>query len=437
MAFNDVINNMNGSAPRRGIYKGGVNVKYFRGDDRINFRIAPAFKYETDAEGKQVITDPLSWEPFRRPDGELTDWGNTVSVCKFIGQGDWNDPRRAQIVSPTTFEPTAYCPVTELFNAAASYEEWKFLTVPKKLTNGKEQGANVSKPNKVTIMNIVDTGDVDKSHITQVGVFNKSAINSLFDSQGIACALSPQATPELIAQDYLLRWVNGDITNPENGLVLEQFKNIDKGKSFPTYKITTAQDSQGFPRRWPLNEEHLKTRVDMNDLASFIEVETAEDIVLRLVEILDMRGPNGMHVWHLLKEVFQHVAKIPDPLASPAATPTVQSGFEAQAAAPQAASGGFQQPQAAQTPAPAPQQPATPQSAPAPAQPAPQQPVAQPAPAPAPQAEAAQPPAEEQQAAPAQNTTSVAPGDAIDGNAEIPGMGQSRNDFLEQIKNQQ
>ena len=331
MGFNQAIKDMKTSGERFGVFLPHVKVKHFTGDAAIAFRILPAYAYGKTPDGRTVPMSPVAWEPFRRPSGDFTEWGNTIQLSRGVGHGkDYKSGTRKDIISPKTFDPDAVCPLTMLYQAAAQYPEWQYLIEDQKMPDGKVVNrAALTKPGKLLVMNVVDVGDPQTSGIVQLGAFTKSAYDSLFATNGLAVAPSPAASAEMVAQNYLLQWAYGDITDPNTGPVLLCMKVKGQGQ-FSKYNISLMADSQNQVRRWPLGEAYLQQRYDLANLETIVARDTEQEIIGMLCQLMNMRGPHGRHEWHLLKDVFGQIANIPNPPENaPAASPTVQSGFAA------------------------------------------------------------------------------------------------------------
>lgn len=332
MGFDQSIKDMRTSGERFGVFLPNVKVKHFTGDASIAFRIMPAYAYGKNADGRMLPMGPTAWEPFRRPTGEFTEWGNSILLARGIGHGkDYKSGARKDILSPKTFDANAVDPLGMLYQAAAQYPEWQYLIEDQKTPDGKTvlQRAAITKATRLTLMNVVDVGDPQTSGIVQVGCFTKSSSDSLFATNGLAVAPSPAATPEMVAHNYLLQWAYGDITDPNTGPVLLCIKGKAQGQ-FSKYNITVMIDSQNQVRRWPLGEAFLQQRYDLFNLDTIVAKETEQEIIGTLCQLLNMRSPHGRHEWNLLREVFGQIAKIPNPPENaPAAVPTVQSGFVA------------------------------------------------------------------------------------------------------------
>lgn len=428
MGFNSQVQNMQKSGGGSGIFKNGVNYKYCGGSNPIAFRIAPAFNYVQDAEGNRVPESPSSYLPFRFENGEFSDWGAVVYVARGLGHGaDFRS--RSELVSLKTFDETAACPLETLYNAARQMPEWNYLIKDETGPDGKStiRRAPMSRVSPLLLMNIVDVGDPQRSDAIQLGIFSKSASDSLFADNGIAVAPG-MAPPEQIEQNYLLRWAYGDITDPQYGPVL-LLSQVKDGRKYSSYKITLAMDAANSVKRWPLNETMLAKRYDLGNIRSIINEPTQEALVTELCSIFNMRSPSGIHEWALLRELFGNIANIPEPPAAPAGTPTVQAGFTPPSAPAGAPAFGPQP-----TPAPV-APPAAPQAPAAPA--APQEPAAPP-----PQAGPTPPPAVNTVAANAAVPPSAPPATPAAGSINkvanddvVPGTNQTKAEFLASLKN--
>lgn len=441
MSLNNQIQGMGsggGGGGRGFIFKQDVKVKYMTGKDPIVFRVLPAF----DPNNQDPSTSVL---PFAMPDGTITDWGLLLYITRFAGHGKGGYGTRQDLISLRSFatgDQDVFCPLEHLMKTInAMSAEWGYLIADRGEGQQRERKA-FSKPLPHFITNVWDLNQPTSP--AQVGMFSSSASRALTDPKNGLIFQRTNLPEEVLAQNYLLQYQVGDLTNPQDGPALICAKGNENGE-FSKYNVTLATDSRGQVVKRAIGPEILATRYNMSNPGAFVQIPTEESLIEQLIELFNMRSPQGHHEYALLKQAFPQF-RIPDAPSAPGASPTVPTGFTPQASAPAVPQQGIQQPNPAdQLPGlgvpPAPTTGQMPQNAPqgATAAPAAQvPPQGTPAAPAAPQA--AQTPPEAQgaaanmAAAATQGATPTAPGDPVQGAGE--GQTWDRNSFMERLKSQ-
>lgn len=341
------------TAPRRYTYKEGVKVLYMQennknGVKKIFFRLLPARR--TDVQDPQAFL--VSWSPSILPDGKLTQIGCFLHSAKFCGRGDFKN--RREIVSRKTLGKGTRCPYDILCNfIEQNKSDWGYLfeDVGKFRQPGYVK-APLSKIQPRLLANVIDM--YDQTATVKIGEFSQTAWRSLMsrgDKPGLMFIKNNAVPPEWLQKDYMYQYANGDLTNPETGLVLEVSRDDSATASFQGYTVTTAKTPDGNPWRQSVSQQQLAARYDLRDVTNIVNVPEEQELVDELVEILNQRSPKGYHERALLKMAFADYGwSVPEPTSAPAATQTVP-------VAPQPAPV-VQQPAPVPKPAPVVQQPA-------------------------------------------------------------------------------
>ena len=305
---------------RRRTYKEGVRVLYMRenknkGIKKITFKLLPAF----DPANPDVRT---SYTPSITPDGHLAQFAAIMFSVKFAGRGDYD--QRRELVSRRTESPTAVCPLCILMDFIKNnQQDWGYLTEDKG-KYGTPGFVRAALPPMAPAMlaNVLDM--YDQGSGVKVGEFSKSAYMSLVGKQhGLMFQRNDSAPREWIEQNYMYQYAKGDLTDPNNGLVLVCEKETDK-KGFSGYSLSVATGPDGNPWRAQLTQEQMAQRYNIADVGSIVNIPTEQELVDELVDMLRQRSPSGYHEWALLKMAFNdHGWNVPDPPAAPAATSNI------------------------------------------------------------------------------------------------------------------
>jgi hypothetical protein len=130
---------------------------------------------------------------------------------------------------------------------------------------------------------------------------------------------------DMIKQNYLLQYANGDITNPTTGPVLMLER--DTASSFAGYRVSIATDAHTRSVcRAAVDPMIMQSRVHLQNFHEYLNIMEPQEMVDYLATILTERSPKGYHEYALLKMALPDF-KVPEPPSAPAATNTIQSGF--------------------------------------------------------------------------------------------------------------
>ena len=313
-----------GRGAKKFVFQDGVRYRHMTGKDPVIFRILPAFNpANPDKE--------MSWLPSIDPSGNLTDWAFILKVVRYVGHADFRSGGRQDLISLHTFDDettTHDCPLDRLYNCIREDPAtWGYLIKDKGEKNDPNRvSAAYGRVQGLLVANILDLAAAQDG--VKLGVFTTGATQELIDPEE-GLVFTPNCMPNLeafIAQDYMNRYANGDITHPGTGACLNCMKGTKNGE-MSGYKISIATNSQNRSViRKSLDRSQMGQRYNLASPANVINAPTEESLVQALVGLLNGRSPDGYHEYALLRLVFpQH--RIPEPPAAPAASSTVQSGF--------------------------------------------------------------------------------------------------------------
>jgi len=310
----------NPQSDRRRTYKEGVRVLYMRenknkGIKKITFKLLPAF----DPANPDTRT---SYTPSITPDGHIAQFAAIMFSVKFAGRGDYK--QRRELVSRKTEGPNATCPLSILMNFIdQNKDDWGYLTMDqgKYGTPGFVRAA-LPPIAPAMLANVLDMYDLGSG--VRVGEFSKSAFMSLMNRKnGLMFQRNDSVPQELLAQNYMYQYSKGDLTDPNNGLVLVCERGTDK-KGFSGYELSVATGPDGNPWRAQLTQDQMAQRYNMADVGSIVNIPTEQELVDELVDMLRQRSPKGYHEYALLKMAFNDYGwVVPDPPAAPAATSNI------------------------------------------------------------------------------------------------------------------
>ncbi len=337
-----------GDRNNTGIYKDGVTLCRLKGDQPIVFRILPAFPPNKVVDGKMI--DPQTgeeipadaWVPFIDEKQQFFDWITEIRVASYVGHGDWK--QRRDVVSRLslgTYDADGnrervddpYWELQQYVKTRGS-ATWGYLQKAVGEWGSKDrQGPILPFLGRRYLMNIVRMDDLTKVQLGELST--TSAADGLLAEDGLAMAPNKHATDEMIANDYLNAYDNGDFTDPISGKVFVVEKDLDSGKgSASPYKISFASQFDRVKRRTVYQtadvSKHLANRYNLADIESILKIPTCEEQIKQLVGLLNGRDPTGeFHEYSLMKEAWcecgheDWAALVPDPPAAPGSRPLV------------------------------------------------------------------------------------------------------------------
>lgn len=269
-------------------FKEGVELLYANQKSALHLAILPAY----DPKNPK----PTSWLP-AVIGNEESDFYTTVRAAKFVGHG--NRRAKTTFLSPKTFDLNADDPYEAFVDYCSRNDKWSYLTKDKrgKKLTGEIEGAVFPAMKNFFVANVVD---FDAG--TRGGVF----VTEL--SESVAKSLLYSMRKDGRRQDGIAfergddgELVFGDITSPENALVVEV---AFGGKG---YVARPAVYADGSPIRMKIPETLLQHRQHMEDPETFlVHPGDGQDIVDRLAGMLrGYKSEDGKDEIEALKEAMQ------------------------------------------------------------------------------------------------------------------------------------
>ena len=161
------------------------------------------------------------------------------------------------------------------------------------------------KPERIMLLNVVEAGQPD---VNKLGILSSSAAISLVK---LADMTNVGATDEMLAHNYLFRWAVGDLTNPQSAPQLRCCPNPSNPNLVDIQPVVGGDQRQMMMACYP---QHLTGRYLLVAPETFLNRRTYEQTVAELVRVLNAHRPDKQaHEWELLRQVFGHACKIPEP----------------------------------------------------------------------------------------------------------------------------
>ena len=269
-------------------FKEGVELLYPNQKTALHLAILPAYNPTSNKS--------TSWLP-AVSGNEESDFYTTVRAAKFVGHG--NRRAKTSFLSPKTFDLNADDPYEAFVDYCSRNDKWSYLTKDKrgKKLTGEIEGAVFPAMKNFFVANVVD---FDAG--TRGGVF----VTEL--SESVAKSLLYSMRKDGRRQNGIAfergddgELVFGDITSPENALVVEV---AFGGKG---YVARPAVYADGSPIRMKIPETLLQHRQHMEDPETFlVHPGNGQEIVDRLAGMLrGYKSGDGTDEIEALKEAMQ------------------------------------------------------------------------------------------------------------------------------------
>lgn len=316
------------SAERRtsessGMFKQGVTYRNMSAKNGpVIFRLLPACdqtRLTQLGEGRCAPVDPASWSPLRDPITERPmPFARIVIAGRYLGRTS----SHVDLVSPTTFDPRAYCPISELYKAAKQYNRtWGYLVDKPRRDDRlppntpRPPPPALKKPDRVMLANaIIFTGPTSAEQV--LAVFSSSSLDSLISPKnGLIWQQTVNVSPADLAADPSRKWTNGDITHPATGVLLQLDKEDERKGDMSGFavRVFRGADGRGPAVPYPVPPQVLAARYNLLDLDSFLTRLSDQEIVDKLATVFNGMAPTGEHEYELLKMVFGGQFKVPEP----------------------------------------------------------------------------------------------------------------------------
>jgi hypothetical protein len=301
-SFQDDVSSAVGGRKKLSFMVDDVRVKMLA-TENIAFKILPA-----RPEGKCAHD---AWVPFRdAASGNFSQWGRFIKVARFVGHRGGSTVDLASVLS---FDESAECPVDELMKYVRKSSEWKYLQERKETADGRGESPALGKYlDRLMLMNVLD---LSEQHLgAQVGILSTSAWKTLVDQGGLAMQLNTSIPRAMLAQNPMLQWACGDLTDPNDGPVLEMRKENKPGM-FAGWKVDYKMAMQKAVARLAVASEVLASRYDICDLESIVLKPSRTETIAKLVRVFNRFNAAGQHEYDLLRELFGNEFAIPQPPA--------------------------------------------------------------------------------------------------------------------------
>lgn len=295
-------------------------VTYMAGKDcPKQFRILPAFGPATNGQ-----LDPMSWMPFESADGINTPWLLAYNIWTNIGHGPWGRAgTRKSFINFAELFPgeVEFDAVQRVVDTARGIDEWRYLFDKVRQNNGKEDSILRRFPSTELLANVVILSATGLPKTT-VGSFSASLTRQLCGGYaangeteaGILNQLSNLPQDMIEKNPYWRYWL-GDVTDPNDGVVLEIYR--DESRNPAPYKIRPARDNKSSMLKVSVTPEQMADRVDFSDPHNMMEPPTVQDEIDRLATCLNEWSPDRKyHEFELLKLAFGDLGyRTPNPPA--------------------------------------------------------------------------------------------------------------------------
>lgn len=272
---------------QQGYFKEGIELLYPSIDRTLAIAILPAYD--------PMDPKPTSWKPAVVGEEE-SDFYTTVRAAKFVGHG--NRRAKTSFLSPRTFDLNADDPYEAFYDYCSRSDQWHYLTKDSrsKTITGEVEGMIFPRMKNFFVANVIDVSVGPRG-----GVF----VTELSESVMKNILYAPRKNGSRVDGLAFMRDTNGelafgDITNPDNALVIEIAYG---GKS---YVAREAINDKGMIVRTKIPETLLQHRLHMEEPGSFLIKESPQKIVDRLAGLLrGYKAKNGKDEICALEEAME------------------------------------------------------------------------------------------------------------------------------------
>lgn len=252
--------------PVQSYFKEGVELIYPDQKRPLQLAILPAYNPKDPS--------PTGFLP-AVVDGEESDFYTVIRAAKFVGHG--NRRAKTSFLSPKTFDLEADDPYEAFFEYCSASDKWAYLTKDgRKRLTGEVEGAVFPRMKNFFCANVLD------ATAPRGGVFVTELSESVMKSILYQTRKNGARVDGLAFQkDVNGKLVYGDITNPEDALVIEV---AWSGKG---YVAKAAQCANGSVWRTHIPETLLQHRFHMEEPGTFLsKPDSGQEIVDRLAGML-------------------------------------------------------------------------------------------------------------------------------------------------------
>ena len=252
--------------PVQAYFKEGVELIYPDQKRSLQLAILPAYNPKDPS--------PTGFLP-AVVEGEESDFYTVIRAAKFVGHG--NRRAKTSFLSPKTFDLEADDPYEAFFEYCSASDKWAYLTKDgRRRLTGEVEGAVFPRMKNFFCANVLD------ATAPRGGVFVTELSESVMKSILYQTRKNGARVDGLAFQkDINGKLVYGDITNPEDALVIEV---AWSGKG---YVAKAAQCANGSVWRTQIPETLLQHRFHMEEPGTFLsKPDSGQEIVDRLAGML-------------------------------------------------------------------------------------------------------------------------------------------------------
>lgn len=272
--------------PVQAYFKEGVELIYPDQKRRLQLAILPAYNPKDPS--------PTGFLP-AVVDGEESDFYTVIRAAKFVGHG--NRRAKTSFLSPKTFDLEADDPYDAFYDYCSRSDKWSYLTKDgRKRLTGEVEGAVFPRVKNFFCANVID------ATAPRGGVFVTELSESVMKGILYSTKKNGARVDGLAFQkDDSGNLVFGDITNPEDALVIEI---AWSGKG---YVARPALCANGTTFRTKIPDTLLQHRLHMEEPGTFLSnPEGGQEIVDRLAGMLrGYRHEDGTDEIEALKEAMK------------------------------------------------------------------------------------------------------------------------------------
>lgn len=272
--------------PVQAYFKEGVDLIYPDQKRPLQLAILPAYNPKDPS--------PTGFLP-AVVDGEESDFYTVIRAAKFVGHG--NRRAKTSFLSPKTFDLDADDPYDAFYDYCSRSDRWSYLTKDgRKRITGEVEGAVFPRVKNFFCANVVD------ATAPRGGVFITELSESVMKGILYSTKKNGARVDGLAFQkDDYGDLVFGDITNPDDALVIEI---AWSGKG---YVARPAVCAKGTVFRTKIPETLLQHRLHMEEPGTFlVKPEGGQEIVDRLAGMLrGYRREDGTDEIEALKEAMK------------------------------------------------------------------------------------------------------------------------------------
>ncbi len=290
-----------------GYYKPGVYGSTPTQKKMFSGRILPAFNYALSQADSDFQT---SWMPYRNADNIDSETNQPVLSAFFavVAAYSWFGNKQVSFLSPSTLRfthsvskgPELIDPVQDIRNFAKKHDDPAIRALIERPENKKDAKIVIPYPQRRYVFNFYGTAGTDRNVRNYLIDVSQKAFEDL------AGKLSEwRPAHEQTIDPNWPHYLYGDITDPQNGVMIETTSIPSNPQPFNGFVFTTgSHKSLKGVRQYPVPAEALAGRYHLYGDNSAFKIMGAQEIVEFLVE-------DGAIPYHLIEEVCSNYAHVP------------------------------------------------------------------------------------------------------------------------------